>query len=381
MSDTEKRASIRSWLAKRIANVADRVEANRIAQGRSGIFHGDPSGLMRQVSDIVDPESLSLVSPVTEPLAAAGRGARRAAGAAVAPGEGAVWEGLHQRIADTPRLPLLALAIGAPALALSAQKAHEDSVLLGPLYEAEHLGETPMSQDTYYNFTQRRKYSAQQEKTASREKMAVGGFKGLRRVGEAGLGPIEDIIKRLLYKDVMKGGGQVVSELSMPRALGAAGAGLAGLTALDVMGEPVVEGLQQTIFPGYGQQQLQQRAMESFSQEAGKQTAQMAGDIVRTLGTMGMGAVQSVPVSQHQRRTFGHAMKTDPMLQQATPEEEATLERAFQSMVRFAPELATDEFAVKNYLRESLMSAAGGPDYGTLANLGRASQMLQGDRR
>jgi hypothetical protein len=277
---------------------------------------------------------------------------------------------------------MLGLALGVPALALATQKAHQDSVLLGPLYEAEQLGETPMSHDTYYNFTQRRKHGAVQEKTASM------GARGARSMFESGAGAIDDILKKLLYvakKDaagnVMQHQGKDLMRLSMPRAIGAAGAGLAGLTALDVAGEPVVDSLQQMFFPGYQQDALEQKALQSFSQESGKQTAQMAGDVVRALGNMGMGAMRAIPASQHQRQTFGNAIKTDPLLAQATPEEQATLERAFQSMIRFAPELATDEFAVKNYLRESLMSAAGGPDYGTLANLGRASQMLQGGQR
>lgn len=380
MNDAEKRAGVRDWLAKRIADVADQVEANRLAQGRAGIMHLDPSAGMRAISSLVEPDPDALLARMAT---GAWQGGKKVVGTAVAPGSGPVWEGIHNQLADLPRLPMLMLALGTPAVALATQKAHQDSMLLGPLYEAQQLGETPMSQDTYYNFTQRRKHAAVQEKTAA------AGPQGARTMFGAGADAINDILKKVLYKDVSKEVldpktnqmvKKTISELSMPRAIGAAGAGLAGLTALDVMGEPVVDSLQQSLFPGYNQEQLEQKALQSFSQEAGKQTAQMAGDMVRALGTMGAGAVRAVPASQAQRATFGLALKTDPLLQQATPEEQATLERAFQSMVRFAPELATDEFAVKNYLRESLMSAAGGPDYGTLSNLGRASQMLQGGR-
>ena len=52
------------------------------------------------------------------------------------------------------------------------------------------------------------------------------------------------------------------------------------------------------------------------------------------------------------------------------------LEKAFKTMARFSPHLASDEFAVKNYLREALMSSSGGPDYGTIANLARANESI-----
>jgi hypothetical protein len=165
------------------------------------------------------------------------------------------------------------------------------------------------------------------------------------------------------------------------RAAITAGTGLAAATTLDVLGEPMEAKLQSMAFPHFQTQSLKNRMFENLASESGKVTARGAGDFLGGLFGQGVGAVQNIPMSREQRRIFGHAVKTDPLLNAATANEKRTLERAFNSMTRFAPELATDEFAVKNFLRESLMSSAGGPDYSTLSNLARASQTLQGDQR
>jgi len=180
--------------------------------------------------------------------------------------------------------------------------------------------------------------------------------------------------------------GQVIpsfvrQEFSPGRALAATGIGVGGLALADAAAEPVEQALQSAAFPGFGPAQRKQRAMEQFAGEGGKQVAKVLGDLTTSLGTTGYQAARALPQAALQQQQFAQAIKSDSLLSAATAGEKRVLARAFNSMVRFAPELATDEFAVKNFLREALMSASGGPDYSTLSSLARASQAIQGDQR
>lgn len=275
-----------------------------------------------------------------------------------------------------------------------------------------------MSEMTFNTFAQRRKHGSQMEKQA-------GGFQTAGKALGGGFGAIDDLIKKLLYSSknvtddvydlattratspqmalrgmtpqigpddlsqaagmmsdvtskIGPGGAQEFfqDQFSKRKALGV-GAGALGLgLAADVMGEPLVEGAQSAM--GFGGPNLKDEAASSFAKETGKQTAGMLGDLTRMIAGQAANAIESVPLTREQRRVFGHAVKMDPLLGGATDHEIAMMERSFKTMVRFAPQLATDEFAVRNYLRESLMSSSGGPDYGTIANLARTSQTIEG---
>lgn len=353
---------------------------------------------------------------------------------AVRPGESGIFKAMNSALGKIPPGVALALAIGVPLSFLGMRRVQDEGNMLRRFDRAEQQGDLPMSDQTFTSFMQRRKHGAAQlEKTAQ-------GARGILGEGTDAIGAL---LKKLLYRkenvlpqvsslaksqylpqaaNVTKGidaglpweqlpqasrirarqeAAQTLGavpgvapagakdwteqyfkeELDPLKALLAGGAALGGGLALDVMGEPLEKGLQQTVFPGYGQQTRKEKLLEQFASEGGKQTARLLGEMVGGLGTTGMQAVMSIPMSHEQRRIFGYAIKTDPLLNAATANEKRTLERAFNSMTRFAPELATDEFAVKNFLRESLMSSAGGPDYSTLSNLARASQTLQGDSR
>lgn len=112
---------------------------------------------------------------------------------------------------------------------------------------------------------------------------------------------------------------------------------------------------------------------KSFLQASGKNVSDiMANTITESVNSAGNMAAK-IPQNLHQNQLFQEALRGDGMLRDASPQDKEMLRRAYSSMQKFAPELASDEFATKNYLREALM-ASNGPDYSTLANMARANR-------
>lgn len=389
----EKDAGIKDHVARRLRNVAERGTLARQADGRAGIVHGDPGGLLRFIAGrLATDNTVPIVSP-------AFRGAKKTLDVALRPGQSPIFQKTHDAIGSIPRVPLILALAGIPVTVLGMQRASADSSYLRKMTDAQAKGELPMSEHTFRSFTERRKHGAAMEKQAGRLGIVSD-------VAGKGVGVIDDLLKKLLYttrdvdvtnlhnvmdpRDIDKalvagklkagpGLNQLMMEestFSAPRAIGVGAAALGLGLGADILGEPLVERAQAAM--GYGVPDLQQEAATSFSREAGKQTAGMLGDLTRMVAGQAVNAIQDVPLSREQRRVFGHAVKMDPLLSGATDHEIAMMERSFKTMVRFAPQLATDEFAVRNYLRESLMSSSGGPDYGTIANLARTSQTIEG---
>jgi hypothetical protein len=169
-------------------------------------------------------------------------------------------------------------------------------------------------------------------------------------------------------------------ELDMLKVLGLAGAGAGmGLGAelmsptMDTWGYQVQEGLTDRS----DRTQAGDAFMKSFATGSGGAVAKMMGDMVGSAVGSAAGAAGRASLTFSQDAVFTRAMSMDPLLSQATPSEKDMLARSFSSMIRFAPNVATDEFAVKNYLREAMMSS-NGPDYSTLGNLSRVNQSLLG---
>lgn len=401
-----KEAGIGDLIARRLRSVARRAELAGEAAGREGFLGGNPAGGLNLAAN--------LVSAKASLLGSAARGARGAANLALRPGQHPAFHKAHEMISSVPRTPLILAGITIPATVLGMQRASKDSDYLQTMTDAQAQGELPMSEMTFNTFAQRRKHGAQMEKRAVTAKALSGGF-----------GAIDDLIKKLLYKsdevtdavydlaetratspqmalqgmrpqigpDDLAGAAGMMSDVTSrigpggaqrffqesfdPRKALGVGAGAVGLgIGADILGEPLVEGIQGAM--GFGGPSLKDEAASSFAKETGKQTAGMLGDLTRMVAGHAANAIEGVPLSREQRRVFGHAVKMDPLLSGATDHEISMLERSFKTMVRFAPQLATDEFAVRNYLRESLMSSSGGPDYGTIGNLARTSQTIEG---
>lgn len=175
---------------------------------------------------------------------------------------------------------------------------------------------------------------------------------------------------------------QEASEFSMPRA-GLAALGLLGIGSAVDLGESIADPLADTY--GYRanrrQNSLTDRVRadeitaESFFKSMGKNTADSLRDLAHAAVGSTAGAASSVPRGLKQQRVFENAVQSDEYLRGAAAEEKLLLSRAFDTMARFAPEVATDEFAVRNYLRESLLSSSG-PDYATISNLARTNEAV-----
>lgn len=102
---------------------------------------------------------------------------------------------------------------------------------------------------------------------------------------------------------------------------------------------------------------LQDEALTGFVRSSsgglGKVVSEMVGNALGSAGS----AAGNAALTFTQSAVFSRVMANDPMLSQATGPDKDLLMRAYKSMTRFAPDVATDEFAVKNYLREALMSS------------------------
>ena len=196
---------------------------------------------------------------------------------------------------------------------------------------------------------------------------------GAGRVVGGGAEPISDLLKKLIMKD---------GEVSLVRS-GALGAGLLGAAGAADLMAPTADvwgyKLQKHLTDADDRTQLQDEALKGFVQSSSKGMGTLLTDIVgNAIGSAGQ-AAGNAALTFTQSAVFSRVMANDPMLSQASGADKELLIKAYGSMTRFAPDVATDEFAVKNYLREALMSS-NGPDYSTLGNLARVNQSLTGDR-
>ena len=369
--DRDKKAFVRKAVVRRLDDVAE-----QLAQQGKNVRASQLRGWARRVED---PQLLSAVGR-------AAKGTGSVVGKAIEPGDSE----LGRWVTDKATSPLgLALLIGTAAYPISAYEAFERNKVLGPLSEAQMRGEVPMT-DPFQTFVQRRKHGAaeqterprqqevkdpkgvdplthfDQEKQANTLRTLTSAISGLAGPG------LEALSKSVKSKPLRAGG----------LALGALGLG----SALDLLGGDRGAGgtmqyqLQKALFPVHERVRAEDEAVKAFANQAGKNTANMINDLLTQAVGGAATAAQNVGLSFSQEAMFQQAIDKDPVLQQADQQDLDMLRRAFKSMVRFAPQVATDEFAVSNFLREAMM-AANGPDYATLGNLARVNRSLTGERR
>jgi hypothetical protein len=112
---------------------------------------------------------------------------------ATRPGEAGIFKALNAGLGKIPPGVALALAVGLPLSYFGMRDTAHDANMLRTYDRAENRGNTPMSDETFTSFMQRRKHGeAQLEKTAN---LAQG--KGIAGLAAAGAGQIGDLIKKL----------------------------------------------------------------------------------------------------------------------------------------------------------------------------------------
>lgn len=304
-----------------------------------------------------------------------------------------------------PAFPLVPLAI-AGALAVPHLPGNDaESELSTKFNDAQARGETPMS-DSFHNYVQRRKHSNTQKEANMKAPAAAAGAMGnvvdkllmkTRSVPTHELSPHE-VASRLarggqeVDLPIRGASGQqgpihqhiVDSTFSPGRAalavggLGAVGTAYnAATTSAD---NPLQYKIQKALYGPEDRVQMQDEFLKGLSSQGGKETAGLLSALLGEGAGQAVQGAKALPRGHQQSRTFQDAMSTDEMLREAPPQDQELLQRAFQTMQKFAPELAHDEFAVKNYLRESLM-AANGPDYATIGNLARTNRDISDQGR
>lgn len=176
----------------------------------------------------------------------------------------------------------------------------------------------------------------------------------------------------------------VSTEVSVPKAvmLGAAGlgAGVAGMGMDDNPLEPLGYKARKAMFSVEDRIGADELYAKSYVQQLAKNNAELLGEMVRDSTLEAQEAVRAIPRSRAQLARTHEIIQGDDMLSGATEGERDMLIRAYTSMQKFAPTLAGDEFATRNFLRESY-TAANGPDFGTIGNLARAERDVTGGKK
>lgn len=230
-------------------------------------------------------------------------------------------------------------------------------------------GITPMT-DPFKSFVQQRKAASEQEKTAAKLPSQLGNL------GMSGLG---DLLNDFLFTTTTNNAGKAVRSVKALPALGLGAAGAGILAADDFLDSdptaPLAYQAKKTMF-GLGDRiEAEDTFASNFVAQSGKNTANLLKDLVDHTMTGGVDAIKGIPEGVANRAQASDLINNDEVLQRATDSQKDMLHRSFNTMQKYAPELASDEFVVRNYLRESLMSS-NGPDYGTVANLAKANQTV-----
>lgn len=169
-------------------------------------------------------------------------------------------------------------------------------------------------------------------------------------------------------------------ELALGRA-GALGAGAvaAGIGLDAVSGDPfapIGTEVERRLFPIEQRVEGREEFAKGFFSQAGKSLGKNLVDTATFGATAGIGAAILSPKMKQNRNMAREIIQKDPVLREATSEEKKMLEKAYDSIVRYSPSLSGDEFAVRNFLRETLMSA-NGPDYATIGNLAKTEESIR----
>lgn len=397
--DTSKYAgAARDLAAERFEDVAEELAS----EGSTFL-----AAQMRRNADRVrNPKLISRIKAIVTP-------AGKAVTGTIKPGDPRIAEYIDKSpVLSSVFTPLgLAALISGGSYVAGANRAFQHNRVLGPLNEAQMRGEVPMS-DPFNTFVHRRQKMAQ-EKTAG-PLNSVGGMgdalgdllkrfttkqiapdvtdnvmNSLRQRGISGTGVDPDTLiaaaKRIYGQgaDIRVDPDGVVRNVQdqfSPGRAAATGLGVLGLgTVAAAADEPLAYQIEKALFGVDTRTRAQDKYVQSLASTAGSNTATMINDLLSKAIGGAAGAAQKATMSFSQENMFQRALDSDPLLREASDHELDMLRRAFGSMVRFAPQVATDEFAVKNFLREAMM-AANGPDYGTLGNLARVNRAMTGEK-
>ncbi len=332
---------------------------------RRGFLRRHPSGIPAPVIGLAQEAAIRSAEGTAHLGQRAGGLGAQALDVALRPGEGYVADRFNRHILDRLLTPMgLGTSAVLASFPISADIAYQRGTTLAPLGEAQGRGETLMT-DPFQTFVQERERPPRQKRAAN-----------------IGTSVIDDLIKKLISKpDSATAIGKSLQNLSIPRAAGLAGAGVAVGAGLDLLhGDTSVgTGLEymaaKKVIPIEDRIQATDTASKAFLTQAGKNMANIVDDSLRQGINLGAGAAMHHNRSFNQDLQFQQAITQDPLLNSASPEDKEMLRRSFNTMTRFSPDLATDEFAVRNFLRESLM-AANGPDYATLGQMARVNEAI-----
>lgn len=119
---------------------------------------------------------------------------------------------------------------------------------------------------------------------------------------------------------------------------------------------------------------LDELVASSYAQQLAKNVANMSANVVAQTGV----AAGAIPGALRRTNMAEQVLEQDEMLRNATPAEKQRALQSYESMSRYAPDVATDPIAAANFMRESVVSG-NGPDYATIGALGQAQKNVAGN--
>lgn len=246
--------------------------------------------------------------------------------------------------------------------------------------------------DPYTNYSSLQRLDNAYDEGVGPMSDSFSGFVRQKQAGLAdrGMGMIDDALRALLSRPMKDQAGRVVRDMNTdqvlteldPKRLLAAGVGAAGLGMAGALaGQGPIESagyrVNKAIFPVEDRIRADEVYARSFMQEAGKSTAQLLAELSNDQIRSEVQEQRSAPIRAAQAKNVMKMIKDDPVLSRASESERQLMLQAYNSMQRYAPSIADDDLAVRNYLREVLVMT-NGPDYGTISNLARAERAISG---
>lgn len=165
------------------------------------------------------------------------------------------------------------------------------------------------------------------------------------------------------------GGGGIADKL-LGHAVGIGAKGLGSLAT---------EGVKRlfTPTPGFMERKdvpavLGQQAVQAF----GRGVSEAGMSLLKDIASKAMSAIAHAGDDSARRAILQQLRMEDPVLAEA---DDKLLMESYHTMVRFAPTLSTDKNAVKNFLREAVMTGSG-PNFATIKMLGETERTVTGQK-
>lgn len=143
--------------------------------------------------------------------------------------------------------------------------------------------------------------------------------------------------------------------------IGALTAGVLAKPTLDALGEKIKDWL----VPDNQRDKMMDEGALSFAKSVGKDLGTSTVGLFSDMVSKGLSSLGEIPANRARKSLFSRLSEQDDVLSQADP---GALQEAYHTMVRFAPTLATDQNAVRSFLRESVLYGAG-PNVVTIKQL------------